>query len=81
MPDMDARLATTKQPDHIVTQLLQAIEARAQVLGLPNVRLSVRLALVENRAYYERAGYQFLSYGTHAGYSAPTYVTLEKHLA
>ena len=68
----------THRRQGIAAALMEAVEARARALGLSSVRLSVRLALAENRAYYERAGYQFLSYGTHAGYSAPTYVTLQK---
>ena len=31
MPDLDARLEGSKQPDHLVTQLLQAIEADSRV--------------------------------------------------
>jgi GNAT superfamily N-acetyltransferase len=60
--------------------LVSAVEALARHEGLGRVRLSVRLALPENRAYYERRGYAVLSYGTHTGYAAPTFVTLEKRL-
>ena len=61
--------------------LIQAVEQRAGDYGLSEVRLSVRLALEGNRAYYERLGYTLLSYGTHAGYTTPTSVTLHKWLA
>lgn len=61
-------------------RLIAAVEDLARASGLARVRLSVRLALADNRAYYERLGYAFHSYGTHAGYPEPTYVTLEKVL-
>jgi ribosomal protein S18 acetylase RimI-like enzyme len=58
--------------------LIDAVEARALVLCLPRVRLDVRLALTQQRAYYERLGYRQVGLGTHAGYPAPTYATLER---
>jgi ribosomal protein S18 acetylase RimI-like enzyme len=61
--------------------LVAAAEARARAAGLPACRLSVRLSLAENRAWYERLGYAQYALGTHAGYAAPTYVTLEKRLS
>lgn len=61
--------------------LIAAVEERARAAGLEWVELSVRLQLAELRATYERLGYRALRYGTHAGYSAPTYVTLYKPLA
>ncbi|HYF62948.1 MAG TPA: GNAT family N-acetyltransferase [Herpetosiphonaceae bacterium] len=61
-------------------RLIAAVEDLARASGLDRVRLSVRLALAGNRAYYERLGYAFHAYGTHAGYPEPTYVTLEKAL-
>jgi N-acetylglutamate synthase-like GNAT family acetyltransferase len=60
--------------------LLEAAERRARELGLGRVQLSVRLALADNRAYYERHGYHLLRYGSHPGYSTPTYARLEKLL-
>lgn len=64
----------------IAHTLIQAVEQRAGRYGLNEVWLSVRLTLEGNRAYYERLGYTFLSYGTHAGYVAPTSVTLCKRV-
>lgn len=61
--------------------LIAAVEERVHAAGLQWVELSVRLQLAELRAAYERLGYRVLRYGTHAGYSAPTYVTLYKPLA
>lgn len=64
----------------IARALIQAVETRARQSGLSEVRLSVRLVLESNLAYYERLGYRFLSYGTHAGYTTPTSVTLYKQV-
>ena len=41
-------------------------------------QFSVRLALPRQRAYYERMGYRFLAYGTHAGFTEPTFATFTK---
>jgi hypothetical protein len=41
----------------------------------------VRLALPRQRAYYERLGYRAIHVLTHAGYTEPTYLMLEKQLA
>lgn len=60
--------------------LIDAVEARARALGPLPVRLSVRLALADHQAYYQRLGYAFRGYGTHEGFSAPTFVILEKRL-
>jgi GNAT superfamily N-acetyltransferase len=60
--------------------LVAYVEARALALGVPRVRLGVRIALPGNRAYYERMGYRFVEARTHAGYTQPTYVIREKSL-
>jgi predicted N-acetyltransferase YhbS len=64
----------------IAKALMQAVEQKALEQNLSKVRLSVRLALEKTRAFYERTGYTFHSYGSHPGFDTPTYVTLEKHL-
>lgn len=58
--------------------LVEAVERLAAELRLERVRLGVRLALPDNRAYYERMGYALLHLGTHKGYAEPTYAILEK---
>jgi predicted N-acetyltransferase YhbS len=68
----------TRRRQGIAQDLMAAVEQRARERGYHRVQLSVRLSLAENRAYYERVGYRFLRYGTHAGYSAPTFVVMEK---
>lgn len=61
--------------------LIEAVESKAQALGLPGVQLSVRLALPRNRTYFENMGYQVVSYHTHPDYSEPTFMTLEKRFS
>jgi GNAT superfamily N-acetyltransferase len=60
--------------------LVEAVESGALGLGITRVRLGVRVALPRNRAYYERLGYRFVEARSHAGYTEPTYVILEKIL-
>ncbi len=60
--------------------LLRAAEQRARALGLPRVRLGVRLALEGLRAYYEARGYVPIAFRSHAGYTEATYVEMEKAL-
>jgi GNAT superfamily N-acetyltransferase len=64
----------------IARALIDAVEARARALGPAPVRLNVRLALKDPQAYYQRLGYAFREYGTHAGHATPTFVILEKRL-
>jgi len=60
--------------------LLRAAEGRAAELGLPSVRLGVRLALESLRAYYATRGYAAIALHSHAGHSQPTFVEMEKRL-
>lgn len=62
----------------IALALLCACERMACDLGLPHTRLSVRLSLPRQQAYYERHGYRVVAFGTHASFAQPTYATLEK---
>jgi ribosomal protein S18 acetylase RimI-like enzyme len=64
----------------IAKALMQAVEEKTRELKLSKIRLSVRLVLEKTRAFYEKLGYTFHSYGTHSGYTQPTYVDLEKQL-
>jgi GNAT superfamily N-acetyltransferase len=64
----------------VARALMDAVETRARSLGPSPVRLNVRLALREHQDWYARQGYAFHSYGTHAGYSTPTFVVLQKTL-
>ena len=60
--------------------LIEYVEEQARALGRPRVRLGVRLALPRQRTYYERLGYRAIHALTHAGYTEPTYLMLEKQL-
>lgn len=60
--------------------LIAYAEKQAHRLCLPRTQFSVRLALPRQRAYYERMGYRFLAYGTHVGFTAPTFATLTKEV-
>lgn len=62
----------------VARALMEAVETRARALGPTPVRLNVRLSLKGLHDWYGRQGYAFLSYGTHAGYAAPTFVVLQK---
>jgi ribosomal protein S18 acetylase RimI-like enzyme len=63
----------------IAKTLMQKVEEKALEQHHTTIRLSVRLALEKTRAFYEKMGYSFYSYGTHPGFEQPTYVMLEKH--
>jgi ribosomal protein S18 acetylase RimI-like enzyme len=65
----------------IARQLVAWVETQTRSIGYARVRLSVRVALTGNRAYFERLGYHVLDYGSHAGYAGPTYVNLEKDIS
>ena len=58
--------------------LMEYVEQRTRDLGLPRVQIGVRSALPHLQAYYERLGYHVVRYESHAGYTVPTYVVMEK---
>lgn len=60
--------------------LVAYVERRAVELGLPRVRLAVRVALPFLRAMYERLGYHVAEERRHAGYDVTTFVVMEKDL-
>jgi GNAT superfamily N-acetyltransferase len=53
--------------------LVAAVERTARDAGRAWVTLNVRIALPENRRYYEQLGYGVAASGSHAGYSSPTF--------
>ncbi|MCB0214096.1 MAG: GNAT family N-acetyltransferase [Anaerolineae bacterium] len=65
----------------IAGALLDAIEARALSAGTTALTLSVRLALKKQQAFYYKRGFAFQEYGTHPGYTAPTYMKMRKQLS
>ena len=60
--------------------LIAAAEGEARQLGLPRVHLSARLVLDGNRRLFASCGYRETGVTAHAGYAAPTSVTMEKRL-
>jgi ribosomal protein S18 acetylase RimI-like enzyme len=58
--------------------LIDHVEGQGRALGLPCARLGVRVALHRQQAYYRRLGYRPIHALTHAGYTEPTYLMLEK---
>jgi ribosomal protein S18 acetylase RimI-like enzyme len=64
----------------IAKAFMLEVEEKARVEQQTTIRLNVRLALERTRAFYERLGYSFHSYGTHPGFTEATHVMLEKHL-
>ena len=60
--------------------LTEYVEQRARALGIPRVQLGVRTALPHLQAYYARLGYRVVRYEAHQGYTAPTYVVMEKQV-
>ena len=65
----------------IASAMLKEIEYRAKSTGYKTLMLSVRLALEKQQAYYNRLGFEFQEYGTHVGYTGPTYMKMKKEIA
>ncbi len=61
-------------------QLMAFAERRALAAGLTRLTLGVRLQLPQNTAFYARLGYTISGYGSHPGFTQPTYMTMEKRL-
>lgn len=60
--------------------LVTAVEAKARASGYTSMTLSVRTALPQNRAFFERMGYAVTTYDYHPGYTEPTFVHMVKAL-
>ena len=60
--------------------LVAAVEQKARQAGYEYVSLSVRVALPQNRAYFEGMGYRWCSDEYHPGFAVPTFVKMEKRL-
>jgi hypothetical protein len=71
-----AEQATFAPPSGALSETPESIRALMQTARVGS-RKSTESS---SRAYYERLGYRFVSYGTHAGFSEPTSVTLTKVL-
>jgi GNAT superfamily N-acetyltransferase len=64
----------------IARALVAAAEAFARSRGLPLLLLSTRLVLTGNRRLFAACGFVETGQHAHPGYSAPTYVAMEKTL-
>jgi ribosomal protein S18 acetylase RimI-like enzyme len=60
--------------------MLNEIEARALQSGETVIWFSVRLELTRLQDFYKDIGYVFQEYGTHTGYTEPTYMKMRKVL-
>jgi predicted N-acetyltransferase YhbS len=61
--------------------LVAAAEAAARKAGLPAVRLSTRLVLLDNRRLFVACGFVETTREAHPGYAEPTFVNMEKRLS
>jgi predicted N-acetyltransferase YhbS len=61
-------------------RLVAEAESLARQMGAGRLRVDVRLALAENRAFFRALGFVEGSHRCHPGFAAPTYVELEKTL-
>lgn len=68
----------TYQGRGVGKRLIDYVEQQAQSFGPPCVQLYVRKPLTQLQAMYQRLGYQVVEERTHPGYSAPTFVVMEK---
>lgn len=68
-----------RQRQGIGRALLEAAETQARQLGARKLTLRVRLNLLENRAYFERAGFAVTGEGQDPG--RPPYQAMERPLA
>ena len=62
----------------LASQLIKEVENRARKTGARGLSLSVRLVLTKQQDLYKRLGFRFESFGTHSGYSEPTFMTMLK---
>ena len=60
--------------------LMLAAEAEAKALGRHRLRVDCRLVLTRNRHFFGRLGFREGAQRCHPGFTAPTYVELEKSL-
>lgn len=65
----------------LASRLLAAAEDEARHQGLPRLRLSTRLTLAANRAFFATAGFREAARHAHPGYAHATFVDMVKELS
>jgi ribosomal protein S18 acetylase RimI-like enzyme len=65
----------------IAKALVMAAEHAARSAGLPVLRLSTRLPLLDNRRLFAACGFVETTREAHPGYAEPTFVNMEKKLS
>src|SRR5690349_12111341 len=65
----------------VARALVAAAEAAAHNAGLPVMRLSTRLVLLDNRRLFATCGFVETTREAHPGYAEPTFVNMEKRLS
>ena len=65
----------------VARALVAAAEAAARSAGLPVMRLSTRLVLLDNRRLFAACGFVETTCEAHPGYAEPTFVNMEKRLS
>jgi predicted N-acetyltransferase YhbS len=61
--------------------LIASAEAAAHGTGIPVIRLSTRLVLLDNRRLFAACGFVETTHEAHPGYTEPTFVNMEKRLS
>ena len=64
----------------IASSLLKRLESEAHQRDLAALSLNVRLALKNQQNIYRHWGFEVSGYGTHEGYSNPTFLRMRKAL-
>ena len=73
-------VAPTWRGRGIATALVASAEKAARASGLPRIRLSARLVLLDNRRLFAACGFVETTREAHPGYPEPTSVNMEKQL-
>ncbi len=61
--------------------LVASAETAARTAGVPVIRLSTRLVLLDNRRLFAACGFVETTREAHPGYTEPTFVNMEKRLS
>ena len=64
----------------LARRLIAAVEREARALGVPGVRLGVRVVLTENQRLFQSLGYREISREAHEGFDYPTSINMRKAL-